>query len=121
MNRRLAKVNEILREEISHAIMTELKDPRLPSIISITSVKASADLRHARVYVSVLASKEVKDKSLEIINMATGVLRRSLRGRLSLKSVPDLTFVLDESIENGVHLMEMLQEALPNPATQEKA
>ena len=110
MSRRVDKVNELLRQEIGLLIMRELRDPRLPTIISVTAVETTGDLRHAKVFVSVLAPKESRDESLEVLNLATGFLRKQMRGRVFLRNIPGLTFVLDESLEKAAHLLKTIKE-----------
>ena len=120
MSRRLDRVNGVLRQEISRVLATELRDPRISVVVSVTEVDASADLRHARVYVSVLGDAEEKRRTIRALKSAAGFVHRSLRGNLSLKSVPTLRFVLDESIEAGDNVLKLLDEAAADtgPATE---
>lgn len=119
MTRRAERVNDLLREEISEIVLRELKDPRLGGLISITQVEASPDFRHARVFVSVMGTEDERTSSLKALNAATGFIRRELRSRLkSLRSVPEIDFRLDDSIERGARLSALLHqvaEELPPP------
>ncbi len=108
MTRRTDRINGLLRQEISQLISHELKDPRLLGVVSITQVDTSVDLRHARVFVSVLGSQEEKETVLRGISSAAGFMRRELRERLSLKYIPELSFVLDQSIEEADHILRMM-------------
>ena len=101
MTRRTDRVNGLLRQEISNLLSRELNDPRLSGVVSITQVKTSSDLRYATVYVSVMGKREEKDMALEGISSATGFMRRELRGRVSLRYIPELKFILDESLDNA--------------------
>jgi ribosome-binding factor A len=116
MTRRADRLNGLLRQEISHLLSREIKDPRLNGIISITQVQTSSDLRNARVFVSVLGDQETKNAALDGIQSAASFLRRSLRDRLKLRYVPFLKFALDESIEDAdalLRVMDRLQDEPP--------
>ena len=119
MSRRMDRVNVLLRQEISHVLATQLKDPRLSSIVSITSVDASSDLRLAKVFVSVLGSQQEKGDTLKALKSASGFIHRNVRNQLKLKNVPSLVFRLDESIERGAELLELIKEVAPPPETDE--
>ena len=113
MSRRADRINGLLRQEISHLLSREIKDPRLDGIISITEVKTSSDLRNARVFISVLGDQDSKEAALDGIQSAASFLRRSLRDRLKLRYVPFLKFALDESIEDAdavLRVMDQLQD-----------
>ena len=115
MSRRLDRVNVLLRQEISRVLMTELSDPRLASVVSITHVDASADLHNAKVFVSVLGDLTAKRSSLKALKSAAGFIHRSIRGNLTLKVVPTLHFILDESIERGAELLQLIEEVGASP------
>ena len=120
--RRVERVNGVLREEISGLIASQLNDPRLRGIISITQVSATSDLRSARVYVSVMGSEEVRQQALSGIQSSASYLRRELRSRVSLRYVPFLTFVLDDAMLEANRLMRIIDDlgdatASPDPAT----
>lgn len=108
MSRRMDRVNVLLRQQISELLAQELKDPRIKTIVSITRVDTSVDLRHARVSVSVMGPAEEKAGAMAVLNRAAGFLRRELRSRVVLKNLPDLHFVLDESLEEGSRVLGML-------------
>jgi ribosome-binding factor A len=108
MTRRTDRVNGLLRQEISYLISHELRDPRLSGVVSITQVETSSDLRHAKVFVSVLGEKEQKDKVLRGINSAMGFVRKELKGRLSLRYVPELQFALDETLDEAEHIFRLM-------------
>ena len=108
--RRVERVNGVLREEISGLIASQLNDPRLRGIISITQVRATSDLRSARVYVSVMGSEEVRQQALSGIQSSASYLRRELRSRVSLRYVPFLTFVLDDAMLEADRLMRIIDD-----------
>ena len=117
MTRRTQRVNELLRQEISLVLQHHLRDPRLTSLISVTRVDTSEDLRQAKVYVSVLGKKSKKDEALHGLGSAAGYLRRELGDVLPLKHIPSLTFVLDESLERGDAILEVLNQLTTEEAT----
>ena len=78
MNRRIERVNELLRKEISEVISSSIKDPRLPHMVSITRIDTSPDLRNARAYVSVLGSTTEKTSALKVLKSASGFIRKTL-------------------------------------------
>ena len=113
MSYRIERVNHLLRKEISELISREMKDPRLSSFVSVNSVKTSADLRHARVYVSSIDGSLHKDDMLAALKGATGYLRRELGSNVKLRRIPELSFSWDDSIEKGDRILGLLDEVTP--------
>ncbi len=109
MTRRTLRVNALLREELSRLLTLELKDPRIRGFVTITEVETSSDLRHAKVFVSVMGQKEDKQDALEGLAAAQGFLRRELKERLSMKIIPELSFIKDDSLEQGAYLSNLIQ------------
>ena len=108
----MRRVNEAMREVLSDAIATEIKDPRV-GFVTVTGVKTSPDLRHARVYVSVLGDEGAREASLDGLRSAHGFLQHRLASELSLKHTPALTFEYDDSIDKGMRIAELLDESRP--------
>src|SRR5215471_3243600 len=106
---RMRRVDEAVRAVLSDAIATDLKDPRV-GFVTVTGVKTSPDLRHARVYVSVLGSPPEREESLEGLASAHGFLQARVAQELNLKHTPTLTFEYDESIDHGMRITELLAE-----------
>ena len=104
---RMRRVDEAVRAVLSDAIATDLKDPRV-GFVTVTGVKTSPDLRHARVYVSVLGSEAEREQSLEGLASAHGYLQARVATELSLKHTPALTFQYDGSIDHGMRITELL-------------
>ena len=96
-----------LVEQISDLIFTEMRDPRL-GFLTVTGAEISRDLRHAKVYVSILGDNEERKQSLKILNRATGMLRGEFARRTHLRVAPELEFHYDEGIERGQHIFELL-------------
>ena len=110
MSRRIDRVNELLRLEISQLLARQVKDPRLSGVITITEVRAAPDLRTALVLLSVMGDDESKKNALAGIQSAAKFMRRELRERVSLRYVPFLSFALDDSLEDSDRLMGMLNQ-----------
>jgi ribosome-binding factor A len=104
---RMRRVDEAVREVLSDGIATRLHDPRV-GFVTVTGVKTSSDLRHARVYVSVLGDEEAREASLAGLRCAHGFLQGLLAAQLKLKHTPALTFFYDESIERGMRISSLL-------------
>jgi ribosome-binding factor A len=107
---RMRRVDEALRAVLSDAIATDLKDPRV-GFVTVTGVKTSPDLRHARVYVSVLGDDATREASLEGLRSAHGFLQGALASQLTLKHTPTLTFEYDESVDRGMRISRLLEDA----------
>ena len=112
MSRRTERLQDQIRSDLSDLLRREVTDPRLASdaIVSITEVELTADLRHARVYISILGTAEQVHESFAAIKHATGFLRHELARRLTLRYVPELTFYLDQSVERGARVLELLKQ-----------
>ena len=104
---RMRRVDEAVREVLSDAIAKDLQDPRV-GFVTVTAVKTSPDLRHARVYVSVLGSDEQKDEALEGLRSSAGFLQSKVGQELRMKHTPTLEFHYDKSIDRGMRITELL-------------
>jgi ribosome-binding factor A len=109
---RMRRVDGAMREVLSAAITSELKDPRV-GFVTVTAVNTSTDLRHARVYVSVLGDETVRKLSLTALESAHGFLQRRVASELRLKHTPQLTFVYDDTAERADRLERLLGEDGP--------
>ncbi|MFQ3549731.1 MAG: 30S ribosome-binding factor RbfA [Armatimonadota bacterium] len=109
MTTRQDKVNEFLRKEVTEIIYRELKDPRI-GFVTITGVEVTSDLRHAKIYFSVMGSLEEKQSNLKLLKNAESFIRLTLRKRMHTKVIPQVHFVEDDSVERGSRIMELLEE-----------
>jgi ribosome-binding factor A len=103
----MRRVDEAVRAVLSDAISTDLKDPRV-GFVTVTGVKTSADLRHARVYVSVLGDDAARAASLDGLRSAHGFLQSRVAAELTLKHTPALTFEYDESVDRGMRISSLI-------------
>ena len=114
MTHRPEKVEQFIKEELSQILQREVRDPRI-GFVSVTDVEVSVDLRHARVFVSVLGTPEEKAATMEGLTSASRYIRRELGQRLQMYFTPDISFRLDESIERGSRVMKLLGEVKNEP------
>ena len=113
MNRRMDRVNMLVRQEISRILAVEMNDPRLSALISITEVRTSRDLRSAKVYFSVLGDEDAKQDARTALESAGGFIHRTMKRNLKLKFAPFLSFQLDESIEQGTGMLDLISRNAP--------
>ena len=111
---RMRRVDEAVREVLSDAIARDLQDPRV-GFVTVTGVDTSPDLRHARVYVSVLGDASAREASLEGLRSAHGFLQGAIASQLTLKRTPALTFHYDESVDRGMRISELLDRGETAP------
>ncbi len=106
---RMRRVDETVRAVLSDAIAKDLQDPRV-GFVTVTGVKTSPDLRHARVYVSVLGDEQTRAASLEGLRSAHGFLQSAIAAQLSIKHTPTLTFEYDDSVDRGMRISHLIDE-----------
>jgi ribosome-binding factor A len=106
---RMRRVDEAVRAVLGDAIAKDLKDPRV-GFVTVTAVKTSPDLRHARVYVSVLGDERVRSESLEGLRSAHGFLQGHVAAELRLKHTPTLEFEYDESVDRGMRISRLIDD-----------
>lgn len=106
---RMRRVDEAVRAVLSDVITQELKDPRV-GFVTVTGVKTSPDLRHARVFVSVLGEDDTREASLDGLRSAHGFLQRRIAAELRLKHTPTLDFAYDDTVERAMRLDALLDE-----------
>ena len=104
---RIGRINEEIQRELA-ALLRTVKDPRVHGLVSITHVDTTPDLRYAKVFVSVLNQQDGKEV-IRGLKSAGGYLRRELGHALQLRYTPELTFVRDDSIDQGAHILDMLR------------
>ena len=106
---RMRRVNEAVREVLSGRLAEGLKDPRI-GFVTVTAVDVSPDLRHARVYVSVLGDAHEREQTLAGLRSSHGYLQSKVGTELRMKRTPTLEFIYDESIETGMRITELLED-----------
>lgn len=106
---RLNRINEELKKEISNIISFELKNPDATGLISVTKVKITPDLKYAKVYISMLNSKN-KTKTLEALKKSSGYIRSQIAKKVNLRITPELVFEEDDSLEYGMKIDSILKD-----------
>jgi ribosome-binding factor A len=116
---RLRRVADQIQRELSDILRSELKDPRV-GMITLTGVEVSPDLAHAKVYFTSLADAEQRAEAHAGLRRAGGFLRSMLGARLKIHNTPELHFVYDESVETGIRLTHLIEEAVASDAARAK-
>ncbi|MBQ2938388.1 MAG: 30S ribosome-binding factor RbfA [Clostridia bacterium] len=111
-NNRIGRIDEEYRKELSQIIGYELKNPNVTGMISVTKVKVTPDLKYAKVYISILNSKNIKE-TMEGLKKSSGFIRSELAKRINLRNTPELIFEIDDSMEYGAKIDSILKEILP--------
>jgi ribosome-binding factor A len=119
---RLARVNEVVRETAATAILFELKDPRVKNV-TVTRAEVSADLQHAKVFVSVMGTEREQQLTMHGLKSAAGFVQKKVGDQLTTRYVPHITFVLDEGVKKSIEIARLIREAQgePPPATADEA
>jgi ribosome-binding factor A len=110
-NRRVSRVAELIKREVSQMLLSGIKDDRVGTgMVSVTDVDVSGDLQHAKIYVSIYGSDEAKAETMAGLKSATGYVRSELGARVRLRRTPEVAFVEDRSIERGNKVLSLLNQ-----------
>ena len=105
-----------MQKELSSIIRNEIKDPRIHPMTSVMSAEVAPDLKTCKVYISVLGTPEEKQETLKGLKSAEGYIRRQVASGLNLRNTPEIRFLLDESIEYGVHMSKLIDDVIQEDA-----
>ncbi len=105
---RIDRISEEVKKELS-VIVRELKDPRITTVVSVVNVSVTKDLRFAKAYISVFGDEKVQKGVMDALKSASGFIRKEIGRRVNLRNTPEFTFELDNSIEYGAHINEVLK------------
>jgi ribosome-binding factor A len=108
----MPKINHLIQRKLSELLCREARDPRLSAMITVTEVSTAPDLSHARVFVSIMGTPEEKRLALEGLKAASVFLRRELAESLTIRRVPSLDFRMDDSIERGAHMVDLIDRVM---------
>lgn len=108
--RRIARISEEVKRVVSDLVLNDLKDPRIADMVTITDVEVTRDLSYARIFVSVLGDDKEKEDTLEGLENAKGFIRTEIGKNVELRHVPKPVFLLDESVEKGMRISQLLSE-----------
>ena len=109
---KMSRINREFQRELSTLISLEVKDPRISPMTSVVSVDVAPDLKTSKVYVSVLGDAQAQKDTLAGLRSAASFLRSQLAHNLNLRNTPELTFVMDQSIEYGVNMSHMIEDVI---------
>lgn len=104
---RVEKVQELMKQEVSEIVLRDLKDPRI-GFVTVTEVKCTADLREAKIYVSVMGSDDQVKNTLAGLKSSMGFIRREIGRRIRLRFTPEISLALDKSLDYSAHIQELL-------------
>ena len=107
---RKERVARVIREEASRVVLYELADPRI-GLVTVTKVKVTADLQHARVYVSVMGDEPSRDDTMAVLEKAARVVQRAVGPRLKMRTIPRIEFEFDPSVEGSIRVSALIREA----------
>ncbi|MCD8090073.1 MAG: 30S ribosome-binding factor RbfA [Clostridiales bacterium] len=107
-NSRIIRINDEIKKELSEIIRSEIKDPRLGSLVSVLKVDTTTDLKYCKVYVSVFGDDETVKNSMKVLDGAKGFIRSLLANRINLRNTPELIFKYDDSLVYGMHISKIL-------------
>ena len=113
------RINGEVQKELANLIRGEIKDPRISPWTSVVAVEVAPDLKSCKAYISVLGSEEARIDTLKGLNSAEGYIRRQLARNLNLRNTPEITFVMDQSIEYGVNMAKKIDEVIAQDAAKD--
>ncbi|MCS6864203.1 MAG: 30S ribosome-binding factor RbfA [Gemmataceae bacterium] len=113
---RLARVSEVIRETAAHAILFELKDPRVKGV-TVTRTEVSPDLQHAKIYVSIMGTEKEQQLTMHGLKSAAGFIQTKIADRLTSRYVPHVTFVIDEGVKKSIAISRIIREENERRAT----
>ena len=104
------RINGEVRRELSAIIQNEIKDPRIHPMTSVVEVEVAPDLKSAKAYISVLGDEQAQKDTLAGLQSAEGYIRRALARTVNLRNTPEISFIMDQSIEYGVHMSKLIDD-----------
>jgi len=110
MNRRILRLNSLLKEVLSEVIARDVKNPKLTSLITVTQVEISPDLQHAKVFISVIGPQKEKEETIEALQTAAGFIATTASKKVVMRYFPALTFKLDTTVEKQEKIDSILKE-----------
>lgn len=116
------RINAEVQKELSNIIRNEIKDPRIHPMTTVVTAEVTPDLKYCKAYISVLGDEEAQKSTMEGLKSAKPYIRKLLASTVNLRNTPEITFILDQSIEYGVHMTNLIDEVTKdlkeNPAAE---
>lgn len=113
-NSRMVRLEGEFKRALSEILLFDLKDPRVSEMANITRVSITSDLKYGKVLVSVYDTPVMQESTIEALNKAGGFLRSKLNEKIKIRRIPELTFILDTSIEHSIRISKIIDEAVAN-------
>ena len=107
---KMTRINEEVLRELSNILRGEIKDPRISPMCSVVAVEVAPDLKSAKAYISVLGDEAAQKSTMEGLKSSAGFIRRKLAENVNLRNTPEMTFILDQSIEYGVNMSKLIDD-----------
>ena len=114
------RINEEVRRVMSELIRTEIKDPRIAPMTSVMDVEVAPDLKTCKAWISVLGNEEARKNTMAGLRRAEGFIRMQLAKKVNLRNTPEITFILDESVEYGVNMSKKIEEVMAEDEAKSK-
>ncbi len=113
------RINAEVQRELGNIIRNEVKDPRISPMTTVVTAEVTPDLKYCKAYISVLGSEEAAQNTMKGLNSAVGYIRKALAKSVNLRNTPEITFVLDQSIEYGVRMSKLIDDVISEIPTEE--
>ncbi len=113
------RINAEVQRELGNIIRNEVKDPRISPMTTVVTAEVTPDLKYCKAYISVLGSKEAAENTMKGLNSAVGYIRKALAKSVNLRNTPEITFVLDQSIEYGVRMSKLIDDVIAEIPSEE--
>lgn len=110
VTRRVERLNSLLKEVISEIIRKDVRNPRLPELITVTHVSITKDLHYAKVYVSIIGDELAKKEAISVLQTSAGFIAVHASKKVVMRYFPNLTFLLDDSVEKRMHIEELISK-----------
>lgn len=110
MKTRMIRINDEITRITAGIIRSELSDPRIGTVVSVIRTETTQDLKHCKIFVSIIGDEDKRNKTMEALGKATGFIRRRLAEIINLRQTPELVFVYDDSIEHGMRMRKLIEE-----------
>lgn len=114
------RINGEVQKELSRIISREIKDPRIHPMTSVTQVLVTSDLKECKAYISVLGDEQAKADTLAGLTSASGYIRRELARSINLRNTPEITFLIDSSIEYAINMSKKIDDVIRNQEKEEE-
>jgi len=110
-SQRLMRINDEILRECAGILRSDIKDPRISTIVTVTKVETTSDLGYAKIFISIMGDDEQKKEVLEGLKNASGFIRRGIAEKINLRVTPELKFVIDDSLDYSLKMAKLIKEA----------